>query len=340
MPADYYKGAVHPARTRHFVAHDIDEATEHFAACGFRLALQPLGARSGRIEFNAISRACDGMFFFRTSFEEPVEIRQHESFDGFQIVMPLSGSTTIMLGEDSIECARSGAILLDMREVTSTRRSARSENYTIQIEQRLLTHRLFELTGAPVLRRLRFTPQFDAGSHSSQALRAFLSALDRTMLLPAIEEAPHSAGKLSALLIDLLLEMLPHNYRDALSRHAKIIVPKHVRRAIDCIERHADGSLALEELVTVSGVSLRALQYGFQKFLGVSISEYERSVRLDRARRDIERNPGERIAVVAKRWNFSNFTRFNTQFEAAFGISAVALRASRNQHAEQREASE
>lgn len=340
MPADFHKGAVHPARTQHFVAHDIDEAVERFAACGFRLALQPLGARSGRIEFNAISRACDGLFFFRTSFEEPVEIRHHEIFDGFQIVTPLSGSTTIMLGDDNIECARSGSILLDMREMKSARRSARSENYSIQIEQRLLTHRLFELTGAPVLRRLRFTPQFDARDHASQALRAFLSALDRTMLLPTLEEAPHSAGRLSTLLIDLILEILPHNYQDALSRHAKIIVPKHVRRAIDYIERHADGSLSLEELVTVSGVSLRALQYGFQKFLGVSISEYERSVRLDRARRDIERNPSERVAVVAKRWNFSNFTRFNTQFEAAFGISAVALRASRNQHAEQRETGE
>jgi AraC-like DNA-binding protein len=333
------KGSAHHARAERFVSDDVNAAIQHFGACGLKLSIRPLGERPGRIELNTVSRAVDGVIFTRSAFDEPVEIK-HDAADAYQLLMPLRGSTIVDLGERAITCESNGAAVFNVADIKAVRRSAQSENYAVFVSHRVLTNRLFQLTGAPVLRQLSFQPEPELSRATLAALGAVLAGLEATLLVPGVRDAPHSAKRFAELLADLMIELLPHNYQDALSRKVNLIAPEHVKRTINFIKNNTDRLLTAEELVPVSGVSLRTLQYGFQKFLGVSISDYERSVRLDRARRDIERNPGERVAVVARRWNFSNFTRFNTQFEAAFGISAVALRASRNQYPEVHEGGE
>jgi AraC-like DNA-binding protein len=319
------------AQSDRFVSYDAEGASEHFASHGIRFRVSPLAAASGRIEFAAFSRVPDGVTCLRVAFEQPVEMVPAAGFEAYGIVLPLAGTTEIDLGEEVVYCGQPDAAIVDLQQVKALRPSQHSESFLVLIEQKALTKRLFELTGSPVTRKLRFTAAFDLDQPAIAALRAWLAGLDKSMLVPALSGASQSARRLSALLVDLVLEFLPHNYRDEMRRTPNLIAPKHVKRTVEYIQSHAQAPLAAEDLVDVAGVSLRALQYGFKKFLGVSISEYERSVRLDRARRDIERNPAEQVGVVARRWGFSNFTRFNTQFEAAFGVSAVALRASRSQ---------
>lgn len=314
-----------------FVSYNAEEASEHLGACGIRLRIASLNAETGRIELGCISRTLDGAMLLRAAFEQRVEMVPLAGFEAYGILIPLSGTTAIDLGDETIECTRHNAAIFDLQQAKALRASQHCENFLVFIDQKVLTKRLFELTGAPVTKALRFAPAFDLNQAPVAALRALLTALDKTMLVSALGGAPHSARRLSALLTDLVLEILPHNYRDDMRRTPNLIAPKHVKRTVEYIQAHADTPLAAEDLVDVSGVSLRALQYGFKKFLGVSISEYERSVRLDRARRDIERYPAEAVGLIARRWGFSNFTRFNTQFEAAFGLSAVMLRAARGQ---------
>ncbi|GAU81402.1 transcriptional regulatory protein [Bosea sp. BIWAKO-01] len=310
----------------HFVTHDPHEAVEHLAACGVSITISPLNDSSGRIEVSALNQASDGIVFTRTSFENPVEIQPRLSPWGYQLLVALKGSTSIELGDRVIRCERQQAAIFDVSETKALRRSAHSENYSILIDRNLLTNRLFELTGAPVMRKLSFEPELDLEQTSVDALRRFLLGLDISMLVRLLQDAPHGARRLSALLADLILEVLPHNHAKALERGSHVIAPKHVKRTIEFVRENARRPITPEELAAVAGVSLRALQYGFQKFLGMSISEYERSVRLEGVRREIEGNSGERVGEIARRWRFSNFTRFNTQFEAAFGLSAVALR--------------
>lgn len=278
-----------------------------------------------------MSGMIEGVNFARATFEEPVEIVPREEFDALELLFPVQGSTAITLGQRSIDCGGQHAAIFDVKQMQLLRRSGASENYGVFIDPKILTGRLFELTGTPVTRRLEFVPEIDLEQPSLIALRAFLTCIEQTDILPGLQNAPQSKMRLSALVADMVLELLPHTYRDALQRTPGLIAPRHVKRTIEYIQANAQQGVSAADLVRISGVSLRALQYGFRKFVGSSISEYERSVRLDRARRDIERDPVERIAVVCQRWGFSNFTRFNTQFEAAFGISAVNLRKARLQ---------
>lgn len=317
--------------SHHLVTHDLNEAMEHFAARGVDIAIFPEGTRAGRIEISALSQVSNGAVFTRTSFEEPVRIQPQPTPWGYHLLLVLKGSTAIEVGDRVFRCGASQVAIFDAGDIRALHRSAHSMNYSILIDRNLLTSRLFELTGAPVVRKLAFEPELDLQQPPIEALRDFVMGLEVSTLVRLLQNAPHGAGRLTALLADLILEVLPHNHVKAMERGGHFIAPKHVKRAIEHIQQHARSAISPEELATVSGVSLRALQYGFQKFVGMSISEFERSVRLSGARREIEDAPGERVAEIARRWRFSNFTRFNTQFEAAFGLSAVALRAQLNQ---------
>ena len=300
--SDEHARAGRTAQSDRFLSYDADEATDQFASCGIGLRISPLGTATGRIELGAASRMPDGVTVTRIAFEQRVEMLPLEGFEVYGVLIPLAGTTEIDLGAEVIHCTRSGAAIFDLQQTKALRHSQHSESVLIFIEHKALTKRLFELTGAPMARKLRFTPAFDLNQAPVAALRAWLAGLDKTMLVPALAGAPQSAKRLAALLTDLLLEILPHNYRDDMRRTPSLIAPKHVKRTVAYIQKHADTPLAAEDLVGVAGVSLRALQYGFKKFLGVSISEYERSVRLDRARKDIERNPAEQVGTVARRW--------------------------------------
>ncbi len=314
-----------------FETRDIDDAAQHFRAAGIDVSIRPLGARFGRIALSSMKGIVEGVNFACAAFEEPVEIVPRESFDAMELLFPVMGSTAITLGARTLDLKPQHGAIFDVQRLDLLKRSAASENYGVFIDQKILTGRLFELTGMPVTRKLEFTSELDLTQPSVVALKAFLTCLEETNILPSLNHAPQSRRRLASLVADMVLELLPHNYRDALQRMPGMIAPRYVKRAIDYIQANAQVGICSEDLVRISGVSLRALQYGFRKFLIASISEYERSVRLDRARRDIERDPGERIAVICERWGFSNFTRFNTQFEAAFGVNAVTLRKSLQQ---------
>jgi AraC-like DNA-binding protein len=310
-----------------FVSFDIDPANEHLARLGIGMRLGALGPAAGRIELGAFGQLLDGVTCMRAGFEQRIEMRPLTDFDAYGVLIGLAGTIRVDLGGEVVDCSQDGAAIFDLEQTCSLQSSSGAEGFLIFIDRKVLTRRLFELTGVPVARRLHFATVFDVAQPDIAVLRTSLAALDRSALVTALTGASHSARRLAALLVDLLLEILPHNYSDDIRRVPNLIVPKHVKRTLDYIQSNAETLVTVEELVAVAGVSLRALQYGFKKFLGFSISEYERSVRLDRVRRQIEADSEADLRDVARRWGFSNMTRFNAQFEAAFGVSASALRA-------------
>jgi transcriptional regulator GlxA family with amidase domain len=164
-------------------------------------------------------------------------------------------------------------------------------------------------------------------SGAGAALARLAACLNSGGVGPTVTMAPLTGDQVAAMMIDFVIETLPHNYSDHLCGKPKLIAPRHVRRAVDHIHAHLTESLSIDDLAELSGVSRRALHYGFKRFIGSSPADYQRSERLVAARRDIEANPDETVAVVAHRWGFSNAGRFNQQFRLRFGESAASLRA-------------
>ncbi|MGY1671967.1 helix-turn-helix domain-containing protein [Geodermatophilus sp. SYSU D00710] len=101
------------------------------------------------------------------------------------------------------------------------------------------------------------------------------------------------------------------------------VTPATVRRAVAHIDAHAHLPLPLSEIAAAAGTSARALQYGFRRHLGTTPLGYLRRVRLELARRDLQRadpTRGDTVAVIATRWGFANPGRFATAYRAAYGV--------------------
>jgi AraC-like DNA-binding protein len=103
-----------------------------------------------------------------------------------------------------------------------------------------------------------------------------------------------------------------HSHRDALMGQDGSITPRAVRAAIDIIEAEAQLPLTLSSIAARSQVSVRSLQQGFRRHLGMSPMSYLREVRLRRAHQILlESDPSVvTVASVAYDWGFTNLGRF------------------------------
>jgi AraC-like DNA-binding protein len=103
-----------------------------------------------------------------------------------------------------------------------------------------------------------------------------------------------------------------HSQRDALMGREVSLTPSAIRRAVDVIEAEAQLPLTLSSIAARSQLSVRALQQGFKRHLGMSPMSYLREVRLRRAHQSlIESDPSiATVASVAYDWGFTNLGRF------------------------------
>lgn len=116
---------------------------------------------------------------------------------------------------------------------------------------------------------------------------------------------------------------------DAASREPRLSGASAVRRAIAYMEAHAQEPITIDDVAREAHISTRGLQYAFRRALDTTPTAYLRRVRLDGARRDLH-NADQSVssAVVARRWGFSNPTRFRALYCEEYGHTPGQARAS------------
>jgi AraC-like DNA-binding protein len=111
-----------------------------------------------------------------------------------------------------------------------------------------------------------------------------------------------------------------HSNRDALMGVDRSLTPRAIRTAVDVIEAEAQLPLTLSSIAARSQVSVRSLQQGFKRHLGMSPMSYLREVRLRRAHQALlESDPSiVTVASVAYDWGFTNLGRFAAAHAARY----------------------
>jgi transcriptional regulator GlxA family with amidase domain len=130
-------------------------------------------------------------------------------------------------------------------------------------------------------------------------------------------------------LIHGFLLVADHPYRQALAAPADPGRPAAVRDAMDVIEAGPHLPLTTSTLAKQCHVSVRTLQEGFQRHLGMSPMAYVRAVRLRRAHRELlSAHPSHStVATIAHRWGFIHLGRFATAHKTTYGQTPLqALR--------------
>jgi len=216
-----------------------------------------------------------------------------------------------------------GAIVPPDDLVTADYRSEYGRVKIVMIEKSGLEDELAVMLGRGLDRPLRFDLQIDLAT-SGAALRRSLSILTSELEEPEGPLAtPQMATRLGRVLMASVLVSCRHNYSEELAAPAGSRHPRAIREALAAIEDDPTGLGSVSQIAKVSGLSVRALEEGFQRHVGVSPMRHLRRTRLARAHAALLAADAEQTTAtaVAHAWGFLNYGRFAAEYRKRYGRS-------------------
>lgn len=266
-----------------------------------------------------------GVGFSRAEFSGHFRIALLIPQDVVFFCLPLKNVLTFRSGRETVSATPDTAVAIDMMSTPLLEIPDGYTHYALFFHRSLLVERLSGLLNRPVVNSLVFESQIATKSLSATALQSMLFFVTSSSFSDELGRARLTAMRVHEMLIDFVLESWPNSYSKALNQPQPVVAPRHVKLATDFICDNPQKTISGAELAMLTGTSLRSLQTGFRRFLGLSITAYQRQIRLERAREDIRREPGTPVQEIALRWGFTNTGRFTRYFREAYGISPARL---------------
>lgn len=193
--------------------------------------------------------------------------------------------------------------------------SARCRMRTVLVEYSALHDELCAMLGAALTRPLRFEPEavHVSGSPFDQALRL----LAAEAVPGGLADVAAMSTRLARLVMAGLLTTHRHSHSEALESGGRPWEgPKSIREAVEVLESRPADIATVGDLARIVGLSVRALDAGFQRHVGLSPMRYLRQVRLARVHADlVAADPHATTATaVARRWGFAHYGRFAAEY--------------------------
>jgi AraC-like DNA-binding protein len=247
----------------------------------------------------------------------------------FLLQIPVHGSARIQTAARDIAAAPGAcASLLSPTIPTRMTWQGNCAQLILLIERRLLEQRAAALSGRPT-GAVEFEPAVDLSSMGGRALQSqILQLVDLAERLgPQRPLSPMAAANARETLLGGLLHGQRHSASDAIDRFGgrAEMLPRSVRRAREFLHAHADEPLDLAQLAEAAGTGIRALQLGFQRHFGTSISEMLRDIRLAQLNvRLAAASPDDSITDIAFELGFTHLSRMASAYRAKFGETPSA----------------
>jgi AraC-like DNA-binding protein len=190
--------------------------------------------------------------------------------------------------------------------------------------RQLMIDRAERLTGnahnaAALMRGL--SDSLDLGEPIAAALaRQLRSAMIDMSNLAAIGAGALAAAATEEMLVNLMTAAMFPRVTQLFSAGRADHSPALVRRARDYIKAHAEKPIEVSRLAADLGISMRALQENFQRYLGMSPRDLIQECRLERARdRLLVDDDRLSVTTVALDSGFSDLGHFSAKYRERFG---------------------
>jgi AraC-like DNA-binding protein len=251
-----------------------------------------------------------------------------EGRSGYHVNIPLSGGFRARhRGVDHSATAETAVVYRPDGDGVVTDWTAGTHLLAVKIERAAVERALDHTVGCPVDVAMS---SIDVHTGHGRSWLALLRQLTTQLGdLDSVLQQPIAAMPFVECVLSGFLMIASSAYREALERPAESARPAVVRNATDIIEAEAHLPLTTAEVARRCHVSVRTLQEGFQRHLGIAPMAYLRSVRLARAHAELRAADPARhtVGAIAGRWGFTNLTRFAKQHRTAFGeFPAATLR--------------
>ncbi|OBA64312.1 hypothetical protein A5647_02680 [Mycobacterium sp. 1100029.7] len=257
------------------------------------------------------------------TYHADVALRFGEERDSYYIHIPLSGELeSLYRGQRFTSTPELATIYGPGARLAVTRWPANTRHLGVKIDRLAVDSALERMLGRPLDSPVAFATELPVS-------RGAVQSWVRQLLWMSSELAyPDNPMRQSAVLDPLvesvihgLLLTADHAHRKSLGLAAEPIRPAAVREAMDLIEAAPQSALTTSWLASQCHVSVRALQEGFRRHVGMSPMSYVQLVRLRRVHRDLQAaHPAHAsVAATARRWGFGHLGRFAAAYKSAYG---------------------
>lgn len=300
---------------------DVDRARTEVGQifCPHRL----LPVSRGSVDLDLRARRIGSVGLVSLDYGAAVRI-EPGSLDSFYLVqLPLAGSANIRQGRDEFVSTPSAASVLSPHDDIRMKWDAGTPQSIVYIERCALEQRLARMLDRPLAAPLRFDLAMSTRSGGAKSwLRAVDYLRDEARSDASLVADAHYAAQLASMLMTCLLTGHQHNYSHALARPG-VAVTRKVRQACELIEHHHAEPLVVQDIADAVGVSVRALQDGFQRELGTSPMCFLRRARLQATRAALSATDPScaSVTAIALEHGLGHLGRFAVAYRAAFGES-------------------
>ena len=308
---------------------DVDAAAEQVGRIFCPHELKPLRPRAP--DFHAVHNCAgfDGFSINYVSYGGSVSIDPGCLERFFLLQMPLASSARIRTASREIESSPgASASLLSPTMPTQMVWENSCAQLILPVERTLLEQRAAALAGR-AMRAVEFDPAVDLSTGAARALQGKIEAIvdlaERNG--PGRPMSPVAAADCREALLDALLAGQRHSLSDAIATFSGKIetLPRALRRARDCLQANAAEPLDLLQLAEAAGIGVRALQLGFQRHFGVTISEMLLDMRLAELNTRLRSAPPDaHIIEIAFDLGFTHLGRMSGAYRAKFGETPSA----------------
>jgi AraC-like DNA-binding protein len=261
--------------------------------------------------------------------ETDVRMYFDESRPSYHVCVPLSGWIQARhRGQELTSTPALGSIYRPDAGITVTRWPGGSRHLQVKIDQLAVDRALETLLLGALDSPVAFGAALPLQAAAARDWVRLLLMVHRQLKCPD-PLLQHSLvwDPLVESLIHGLLLVADHPYSQALAAPAAPGRLGAVRDAMDIIEAGPHLPLTTSTLARQCHVSVRALQAGFRRHLGMSPMAYLRVVRLQRAHRDLRSADADHstVACIAHRWGFTHLGRFAAAHKQTFGETPLQV---------------
>jgi AraC-like DNA-binding protein len=241
----------------------------------------------------------------------------HERYVG--ILVPTAGHIEVFRrGQGHTASAGRSLAVLTPGEPVDMRWAAGSEVFSLRADTTALQSALKAIAPHADDRPLRFrTPVLD--------LRSGVGVYGAARLLADVFSQYQSTAEISHRIIHMLADQalsavllsLENNHSDEIRRRAQPSSSATVNAAIELIDTEACATYSIPDLARHCGVTVRGLELGFHRALGITPNAFLHRSRLEKAHRDLQAadtGDGVTVTQVAGRWGFGHAGRFAAQY--------------------------
>lgn len=299
---------------------DIEQIREHYADTLKPVQVNTIG-KGGKISVEDLHFSVGEFDIWSGMCRSGMEVNFTEPPDAVAIYLPISGIMEVKAQGRQLLSGPDGLVAVDLSRMNTLRIHPGRSHIGIAFSHRAIKQQLSQMIDAPVVHDLEIPLENNMDAAGS----ANLVALGR-LLWDNLSRDPGSTSKNSTecffrTMMTILLETVPHRYLDHLNRSRSSAMPRHVKRAIEFMAANLSQSINAEDIARAAGVSVRALQAGFQRFRDSTPLAHLRQLRLEAVRRELTTAGCDRISIsdVARRYGFTHMGRFSLLYREAFG---------------------